>query len=461
MFDQFLEKLPFRRKLTRERFANILIKRLEAADGITSVKFEAEPFRLVVDGQQFVNLANFYEEHLRLDAQERQSHLSNILQGIFQSGFELPSEFEDARHDLLPKVWPRSAFDRLDLQARVDGREPVNFATVPLGPHLYLGLVYDLPKSVRTIGADELAAWGVSLEDALDIARENLKSRPMTVGKIGPNEDDADDVDDQGIGNDSEDTFTPPTEYSGESDFEAIQPDGRVYIFVTGDSYDATRIVLLGELHQMELAGRPVVMSPNRDALLVAGSDDEQGITALAALAGQMYEGEPRPHVPIPLVLDEDGEWIEFRVTATHPAHDTLHALEVKYLAEEYNEQKPLLEKLYADKYLSISESVAGDSTVEHNAPFVASLLVAESNDGRFESHAVWAEDLDTLLPKADVVAFMKQAEGAAPIQIPWADVMAVLDDLVTEVPEHYPPRYQVTEFPSDLALKILTEDDE
>lgn len=457
MIRRILEKLSFNKPLTKNRFAKTLIKRLQAADGVRNVTFEVEQFRLIVDGQQYVNLANFYDEHLRLEKAERENHIANILQGIFQSGFELPVDFEDARHDLLPKVWPRSAFDRLDLQAKVDGREPLNFATVPLGDHHYLGLVYDLPKSVRTIGGNELDMWGVTLEEAFETAKENLRSRPMTVGKIGPeNAEDSESELEGELG----DSFTPPHEYMGEAELEEdIEPDGRVYLFVTGDSYDATRLILLNELKQMELAGDPVAISPNRDALLVAGSNDEQALTALAALAAQMYEAEPRPHVPIPLSVDDEGRWFEFRVTPDHPAYKSFHALEVKYLAEEYNEQKPLLEKLYADKYLKREGASANLSEAANAVPFVASLLVAESADGEFESHAVWAEHLETLLPKADVVAFMKQSEDSLPIQIPWTDVVAVLDDLLIEVPDHYPPRYQVNGFPSDLALKILTED--
>lgn len=462
MLDGFFDKFPFRRKLTRDRFARLLLKRLRSADGVTSVRYEPEHFRLFVDGEQYVNLANFYDEYLRLKPAEREHHVENILQSVFLSGFKLPDDFEDAKHDLMPKIWPRAAFDRLDLQAAVDGSQPSKFATLPVGDHFYLGLVYDLPKSVRTIGAEELEKWNVTLSEALEIAIANLRSHPMKVSCLLPKEEGAADE------NAVEETgnFLPPREYDGIESENELAPDGRVYIFMSGDSFDATRMILLDGLSELETAGRPVALAPNRDILLVAGEGDEMALAALAAFASQMYENEPRPHVPIPLVSNGQGAWSEYHVDAAHAAYDDLHALEVKYLAEEYSEQKPLLEKLYAEQYLRgqylrETRSAEDDEQLKPSPPFIASLLVAEASDGSFESHAVWPEDQATLLPKADVVAFMKQAEGAAPIQIPWSDVMAVLDDLVYELPDHYPPRFQVAEFPSDLALRILSEDQE
>lgn len=465
MLSKLWNKLAFRRRLTKDRFARIVAKRLNAARGIKTVKYEPEQFRLVVDGQQYINLGNHYQEHLRLDPEERATHIESILQFVFLSGFELPEEFEDARHDLMPKVWPRAAFDRLNLEAEVEGKDPKPFATVPLGEHLYLGLVYDLPKSVRTIGHEDLDRWSVSLTEALEIARTNLRAHPIKVNCLLPRPEEEDGVGGNDVGTTSDPVdFLLPTEYTGESSRYDLPPDGRIYFFMTGDSFDASRLVLLPELEQLESAGRPVAVAPNRDVLLVAGANDEQGLTAMAGFATQLYENEPRPHVPIPMTFDTDGKWSEFRLDKSHPAYNDFHTLELKYLAEEYGEQKPLLEKLYAERYLK-GLYLPGKKTQDQDEttpapPFVASLLVAEASDGTFESHAVWAEDLDTLLPKADVVAFIRQEADSVPVQIPWADVMAVLDDLLHEVPGHYPPRYQVTGFPSDLALRILTEDE-
>lgn len=454
MFERLWEKLPFRRKLTRDRFARTLAKRLADSKGVGSVRYEPDQFRLFIDGEQYVNLSNFYAEHERLTPAERERHVENILQGIFLSGFQLPEDFEDAKHDLIAKIWPRAAFDRLSLQAEVDGNPPTTFAANSLGQHFYVGLVYDLPKSVRTVGHDELAKWNVTFDEALEVAIANLRKQPMKVDCLLPRESD-----EQAAPN-AEDSFLPPQEYQPDGQTQSLPADGRVYFFVAEDSFDASRMVLIPDLQELETAGQPVAIAPNRDILMVAGAKDEAALTAMAAFASKMYTGEPRPHVPIPMTF-ADGAWEEFRVEPEHTAYADFHRLELQYMAEEYNEQKPLLEKLYAERYLkgSFLPRSVRDEEPYPQPPFVASLLVAEDSKGVVESHAVWAEDLDTLLPKADVIAFIRGAANSQPITIPWSDVMAVLDDLVDELPEHYPPRFQVRQFPSDLALNILTED--
>ena len=431
MLDQFFNRM------TRDRFARQLMRRLKAADGVGPVEYDRENFRLVIDGTQYINLSNFFDEHRRLPKEDRVDHLKSILQGVFQSGFQLPEDLDDARPDLLPKVWPRAAFDRLDLKARAEGRDPAPLAAIPLGEHLYLGVVYDLPRSVRMVSQADLDAWDTTLYEALEIATDNLRERQIQVAQIGGRQDEPQT---EPLGQPDPAEF----EAAGDEEFAAARP--RVFIFSTGDSYDATRVILLPDLDQLQLNGRPVALAPNRDVLLVTGDDDEAGLSVLATLASQMYDGEPRPHVP--MCVSHDGvDWVDFRVPTSHPAYPALHELEVRYLAEEYAEQKPILEEM--------QQSAARRG---QDALYVAAPIVVRDEDGRMESHAVWADGVAALLPKADVIGFMKGEDGSDVVRCPWKDVAAVLDDLLIPEPDVYPPRWRVTEFPSELALRILTE---
>ena len=466
MLDQFLNRL------TKERFARQLMRRLKAADGVGEVEYDRENFRLVVDGSQYINLSNFYDEHRRLPKDDRAEHLQSILQGVFQSGFELPEELEDAKPDLLPKIWPRAAFDRLDLKARVEGRPPSPLAAVPVGEHLYLGVVYDLPRSVRMVSQGDLEGWDTTLYEALEIATDNLRERQIQVAQIGGRPDEpqtqefdggeAEDSDEEpdfgGFGESGGTAFAddepedrpygnPFADHADEDggEFEPSRP--RVFIFSTGDSYDATRLILLPDLDMLRLNGRPVALAPNRDVLIVCGDDDEAGLTVMASLASQMYDGEPRPHVPIPVTHDGE-DWADFRVPPGHPAYDDLHKLEVRYLAEEYAEQKPILEELQTKM-----------AEIGQDPLFVATPIVTQTDEGEVRSHAVWSKGVQALLPRTDYIGFMRSVEESEPVSCKWSDVAAVLDDLLVPEPDYYPPRWRVTEFPSDLALKILTEE--
>ena len=126
------------------------------------------------------------------------------------AGFELPEDFADIHPDLLPVVRSRFYLESVALQSRARGGEGVAVPQQPIGDHLSLSLVYDLPQAMRSIIQDDLDKWGISFYEAVEAARSNLEQ----MGNIA---------------------FASLQSQSGEG----------VYISATSDNYDASRLVML------------------------------------------------------------------------------------------------------------------------------------------------------------------------------------------------------------------------
>jgi hypothetical protein len=263
-----------------------------------------------------------------------------------------------------------------------------------VGSHLLASICYDLPRSVRSISPEELKAWGASYYESLEIARQNLTEAGFSYAKVG---------------------------------------DG-LYISATGDSYDASRILLTEFIRSLEVKGEHIAMVPNRDMLLVTGADDDEGLEAMVTLAEQAAEN-PRPLCSTPLVLDGD-QWNDWMPSRGHQLFDRFRLLELKFLYQEYGQQKELLDKLYQQQGID---------------RFVATFAAAsdKAGDNDVFSYCVWSEGIETLLPQTERVMFYRpDAAEELAASAPWSRVQKVVGHLMSEV-DLYPRRFLVTGFPN------------
>ena len=94
---------------------------------------------------------------------------------------------------------------------------------------------------MRSIPQSNFDAWGVTFYEALEVAE-----KPVTLPL----------------------KFIGPQQAKG------------VYLSAAGDSYDGSRLLLTDLIRQFHVKGDPIAMIPNRDNLIVAGSDDVEGLNA-------------------------------------------------------------------------------------------------------------------------------------------------------------------------------------
>ncbi len=387
-----------------ERFASELIRRLREAGEQDELRYEAAENRIlhVRDGQVVgaMNLHNMYRTYCEKPRGERAAYLRLCVRGALAHRRELPEDFDSARPDLRPKLWSRAALEKQRLRGRLGEAEGVDPPCIPIGEHLLAFLAYDWPESVQSLSSDALSRWGVTLYEAMEAARQNLEESTSAYARIGE----------------------------------------RLYAFLSGDNYDAARLLLIPGMDGLEFAGRPVAMVPNRDALLVAGSEDAEGLALLAELAAKGLE-ESYALSGMPLILDDEGAWSDWLPPEDHPLHRRFRDIELRWIGPEYAEQKQLLDALHA----RVGEEV-----------FVSSFSAVEKKgEGELVSYCVWGEGVDSLLPVTQKVVFMRQGgEGPAALA-DWRRVVEVAGPLM-EPTDHYPARFRVRQFPDESMLTAI-----
>lgn len=392
---------------TEAKFAQFFIGELQKAGETRPIRFDEKEFQLFIaeEGDQsgIINLRNFYAEFCNLSPADRKKYLPETIQAILAPREELPEDFEEIKPHLRPKIWARAGIEHTTLQARIrGGQKGVDMPKYEVGSHLLASIVYDLPRSVRSITVEELEGWGTSYYEALEIATQNLMEAGFQYAKVG---------------------------------------DG-LYVSAVGDSYDASRVLLTDFIRSLEVQGDIIAMVPNRDMMLVAGADDDQALEAMVALAEQAVQ-EPRPLASTALKLVGD-DWVDWMPSRGHQLFDRFRVLELKYLYQEYAQQKEMLDKLYEGQGID---------------RFVASFSAASDNDDEnIFSYSVWSKGVETLLPQTERVMFFDPGhpgEDKVVATAPWHKVEKLLSHLMSDV-DLYPKRYLVTEFPSEAELRQI-----
>jgi len=385
---------------SKDDFAKLMMDRIHQTGEKGKIVYEPEEFCLRGEGDTFAAmfLVNAYQEYCAADSDSRERVVKHYVRNWFGATKDMPEDFEDAKPDLLPVVRSRSHFESNSLSGEVESGSPLSWPYDILGEHFGIGIVYDLPEAMRSIPQASLDAWGVTFYEALETAMENLLSLKAQV--IGPQ--------------------------SGEG----------VYLSATGDDYDASRLLVKDAIRHLQVKGDHIAMIPNRENLIVAGSEDVEGLAAMLKLATKALK-EPRPISGIALRLDGE-EWTPWLPPSSHPSYKKFQQLRRQSLGQGYAQQKELLDRLHLKK----GEDV-----------FVAAFSALQAPDGRVLSYAVWAADADTLLPKTDVVAFIHI--GKEPAMVAWDKVVEVVGDMMERL-DIYPPRYRVRGFPSEKQLKAM-----
>ncbi|WP_165229882.1 hypothetical protein [Aquisphaera insulae] len=399
ILDRFLG--PYRRR----QFARVIAAGLRKAGEPLEFRYDPREFRLVSvgDAGYLINLGNTYREYLAVPRSERPMVLSRFLRSWIEGRKGIPEDFGDASHDLLPGVRNRASFEIMKLQSRVDGSAEFDWPYRVVGEHYGAGLVYDLPHAMSQINGQQLDRWGVTLEEAMDLAMLNL------AGLSG-----------QGL--------------------QPLAPG--VWMSPWRDNYDASRILLTDLIGAHDVEGDPVVLIPNRDTLILTGSEDPSGQMVLVAAAAGALE-RPRPLHAFPLRL-EYGTWTPYLPPEDSPAHRPIQSLILGVMARDYHDQQELLQGLYRANGEGIS--VASYSALQ------------DRESGRLASSCLWGRGLDSLLPRTDIVCFAdaSQPDGKTLVaSVTWDRMMDIVGDRIEPI-DVYPERYRVRSFPDPGEIERL-----
>lgn len=388
----------------RDRFAQQLMAELARAGDTRMVEYDPAEFRLIfrdASGEQGVlNLGNLFAEFTAANKSDRSRCMKTMVRAALSHMKPMPDEFDEAAYDLRPRLWTRSTFEHLRYQNILNDELGVDWPLEDVGEHLQLSLVYDLPESVRSISMVDLNRWDKSYWEARERAVENLAEVEVVYARLG----DA------------------------------------LYVTDTGDTYDGTRLIMLDFIRQLEVPGRPLAMVPNRDTLIVTGTESIEGQEQMLAIAAMEMQQKPRPMTGVPLVLAADDQWEDYRVSEDHPLKPEYDQLRMGWLGAEYEQQREML--------VRINEKRAEDV-------FVASYSLLEK-DGQRYSYCVWGGEYISWLPETDLVALM-ESEHSQPRLVRFSELQQRCPDLLREL-EYYPRRFEVVEFPDPEVVESLQD---
>ncbi|MDR3671554.1 MAG: hypothetical protein P4L36_11960 [Holophaga sp.] len=321
--------------------------------------------------------------------------LSACLPSLARKG---PPTLEQALPFLVPKVRPRFMHEALNLLTGKPG--PV---FQPLAGIYAVSLVVDLPDRETDVDADLLDAWNVDFDRLMQKARSNLLAR------------------------------------GGEEGFQEMGP-GR-YRSLWEDNLDGSRVLLPGILQRLRVTGDPVVLLPNRDTLLVVGSEDPDSLSWALEGALEFMNDDPRSLNGFPLRLWHY-HWEPFQARREHPVCPLLAQMETRRLLSEYAHQKALLDKRHGASGQAIT---------------VAPFQVEPGPGGGTTSFTVWSPAMgEAWLPVADRVRLGWELGGEpGKAWVPWAKVQERFSHLLEPV-GLFPERYRFKQVPPAGLLESL-----
>jgi len=390
--------------LSKDDFAKTLAAAIQQAGETRPLRYDSETFCLTAEGEETLTyvLVNVYREYCAASKQKRQDALRPFIRSWFAASKELPTDFADVQPDLLPGVHGRSYCELYKLQMQIDGKEACEWPNRVIAEHLGLCLVYDLAESIMQVQQYHLDDWGVGFDEALAAAGHNLLEMSA-------------------------------------SGLAGVRPG--VWVSPWHDNHDASRLVLLDFVRQHEVEGDPVAMIPNRDTLILTGSDDQAGLASMASWAEEGFD-KPRPLSGIALRLVRT-DWVPFLPSTDHSEFERFALLRIRSIGQDYADQKRLLDALHQ----KTGEDV-----------FVASYSVCQSETGDVLNYCVWSEGVDALLPRAETVFFIQthgKKEEEMVGNVGWERLVRIVGNLMERL-DIYPERYRVREFPSEEQLAAL-----
>jgi hypothetical protein len=395
----------FSGKPSRADFAEMVIHALHKA-GIDKEKIDQSEsdFSLKLPGGATIFLSNVYANFCSAPRKVRQSILSEFITSAASIPElpAIPSDFATVKPSLMPVIRDAASSSMIQLLSRKNGKNDPGVEVVlkNLAGGLVVGLAYDTARNITSINSDFFEQWGVSLDEAFKTAKDNLWEK------------------------------TDPNRLAGQ--------DG-VYWGQWADSYDSSRILLTELIYRLSVDGDPVAFVPNRDHLVVTGTNNSAGLAAILKGGMESHFKHGHPLSPDLYVL-ADGTW-KVHVPEDKSLREMWMKIKRQRDAIDYSQQQKLLNEIHEIEDIDI---------------FVASYKIYERKDGFAYSACVWTSGIDSSLPRSENIAFMSDVENPDYFVVPWEAAASVVGNLLELEPDLAPVRYRAREFPSEEQLARL-----
>lgn len=382
----------------KDEFAREVIALLRG-EGVTGgIDYDHDGFRLVIAASGLLHyLHNHYAEVCGAwPWQRRAVSLRFIRSLVSERDRDEDRTLDQVRARLLPIIRDPLYVDALRLQFLKDKSTLPEIPAQPLAGFYRVSLAVDSASRMAMVNQGHLARWGIGFEEALALATHNLAAREE-----------------------------PPLERLAPGLFRSPWQD----------NYDPSRILLPQTLAGLGLRGDAVAMMPNRDCLLVADAADDTALGRLAELGRAGFD-HPRSISAVPLVRQQE-VWVPFTgVPGVGVGAKALAGLAFAGRGQAYADQKQHLEDLH--------HATGKDIFVASCSGFQTD----KQSDAR--SYCVWAHDVETLLPRTELIALVDGRRAQAEQHLGlyrWEDLERVAGGLFRPV-GMTPERWLTSGFP-------------
>lgn len=393
-------------KPSRKNLVDAIIEAIRRADPDVTLTYDEAQFRIDYCQRNRTGrliLANFFDGYRAEDSAGRREMIERIAQSI--SDPPAPTTAEEARELLMPRVRSRYHYPLLPLTFEAEGLANSSWFEVPhrlLADRLAISLALDTEASIADVTPDNLDQWGLSFDQALDLAMVNLRRR------------------------------TEPS-------FDEALPG--IFMGTWADYYDTSRLLLPELLADLNIKGQPVAAVPNRAVLLVTGDQDAENLANLATVA---TSGLDDTHPVDAASIRYDGKsWTPFLPDEANLAGKTRDAVRESD-AVHYNRQGDLLQEIFLRDGVDL---------------FAAACQVVRKEDlPEAFTYCMWSNGVKSLLPQTEIIGLM--SDPIAGEQVVMAD-RAVVEELAgdcLESTEYDPPRIKVEKFPDAATFDALRE---
>jgi hypothetical protein len=160
----------------REEFAAKLLRAIHRA-GLERSRYLQDSFEIEVEGGSRLNLENALVDYERANLFTRGAVLRAWVE--FARGptvDPVPKSIDNARPNIVPIVRDAAFFANLELQEMASGVQRPSLVEV-LGGDLAVSLAYDGKRAITGLATRQLDEWGISVEEAKNSARYNLRRR--------------------------------------------------------------------------------------------------------------------------------------------------------------------------------------------------------------------------------------------------------------------------------------------
>jgi hypothetical protein len=292
--------------------------------------------------------------------------------------------------------------DKRSLIPVVRNRADYEFCTEPavhrvLATDLAIGVVVDRPDVMTYLLPTDRDELGLSVDGAVEAATENLRNR-------------------------------------SNKDFCRIRKG--TYVSAFGDDYDSSRLLLLDRIAKLPVKGRHVAAVPNRNTLVITGSDDIAGLRYMAEIC-QRAEHQPRFVTGRILQFSHDG-WLPWLPPEGNYYRPAFLGLRARSAGQDYDEQI---------EWLATNEKT---NTGAFRAPFMVF-------QGSCKSLSVLTRQAcPTSLPETDLVVFCDAEHPGFVLGLCDWDAFAWSMGDALKAEGCWPERYLVSDFPTPEQLSAM-----